>query len=157
MDHLCCHLLVLRVQMVFPKWWEYWQDYIYYKRKKKQGNNLVDFLKPDTFDLLLSCTKELGGFSYQTTEVEKVACFSKPTLPLKIGWYSRIKTRKPDLIRNAEDFLELYKLEWRPQILSVCLKTLDANKFDKVMLLPLTEDTMKVRSYLKKRISLLTK
>ena len=68
-----------------------------------------------------------------------------------------IKTRKPDLIRNAEDFLELYKLEWRPQILSVCLKTLDPNKFDKVMLLPLTEDTMKVRSYLKKRISLLTK
>ena len=55
------------------------------QEKKKQGNNLVDFLKPDTFDLLLSCTKELGGFSYQTSEVEKVACFSKPTLPLKIG------------------------------------------------------------------------
>ena len=68
-----------------------------------------------------------------------------------------IKTRKPDLIRNAEDFLELYKLEWTPQISSVCLKTMDANEFNKVMLLPLTEDIMKVGSYLKKRIPVLTK
>ena len=141
--------------------------YIILQEKNKQGNSLVDFLKPDTFDLLLSCTKELGGFSYQTTEGEKVACFSKPSLPLKIGYSLEkcamilkgigIKTRKPYLIRNTEDFLELYKLEWTPQISSVCLKPMDANKFNKVMLLPLMEDIMKVRSSLKKRIPVLTK
>ena len=95
--------------------------YIILQEKNKQGNGLVDFMKPDTFDLLLSCTKELGGFSYQTTEGEKAACFSKLSLPLKIGYSLQkcamilkgigIKTRKPDITRNAEDFLELYKLE----------------------------------------------
>ena len=60
--------------------------YIILQEKNKQGNSLVNFLKPDTLDLLLSCTKELGGFSYQTTEGEKVACFSKPSLFLKIGY-----------------------------------------------------------------------
>lgn len=127
----------------------------------------MDFLKPDTFDLLLSCTKELGGFSYQTTEGEKVACFSKSSFPLKIGYNLErcamilrgigIKTRKPDLLRNVEDFLQLYKLEWMPQISSVCLKTMDANKFNKLMLLPLTEDLMKVLSYLKKGIPVFRK
>ena len=34
---------------------------------------------------------------------------------------------------------------------------MDANKFNKVMLWPLTEDIMKVRNYLKKRIPVLTK
>ena len=47
--------------------------------KNKQGNSLVDFLKPDIFDLLLSCTKRLGGFSYQTTEGENVASRSRPS------------------------------------------------------------------------------
>ena len=68
-----------------------------------------------------------------------------------------IKTRKPYLIRNTEDFLEPYKLEWTRQISSVCLKPMDANKFNKVLLLPLMEDIMKVRSSLKKRIPVLKK
>ena len=42
------------------------------------------------------------------------------------------------------------------KISTVCLKTMVVNKFNKVMLLPLTEDLMKIRTFLKQKIPELT-
>ena len=137
-------------------------------REKLQMNegSLLMFLKPKYFDMVILCTKDLGGFSYQTNEGENVACFTTPSLPLKIGYSVEkcyvlakgigIKTNNSELISDSENFLELYKLEWAPKISTVCLKTMDVNKFNKIMLLPLTEDIMKVRNYLKRKIPDLT-
>lgn len=128
---------------------------------------LLDILQPEMFDTMVLCTKELGGFSMRTSEGENVAYFETPSLPLKIGYTLEkccsimkgigIKTKNSQLIENANNFLELFKLEWNSKIASVCLKTMDVNKFQKVALLPLTDDLMKVRSFLKGVIPKLTK
>ena len=48
------------------------------------------------------------------------------------------------------------KWKWAPKISTVCLKTKDVNKFNKIILLPLAEDIMKVGNYLKHNIPDLT-
>ena len=68
-----------------------------------------------------------------------------------------IKSKKCDILKDTKDFLQLYKLEWQTKISSLCRKALDVNKFNKVQLLPFTEDLLKVRQYMKEQIPLLTK
>ena len=46
--------------------------------KNQQEDSLVDFLKPDTFGLLISSKKYLGGFLYQTTEGKESVSQSRP-------------------------------------------------------------------------------
>ena len=128
--------------------------------------SLLVFSKPKHFDMVILCTKDLGGFGYQTEEWKNVAFFTIPSLPLKIRYLIEkgcvlakaigIKTNISQLISDSESFLELYKLESAPKISTVCFKTVDLNKFNKIMLLPLTEDVMKVRNYLKRNIPDLT-
>ena len=61
------------------------------------------------------------------------------------------------MIDNALNFLELYKLEWQAKIANIYKKTLDDNKFEKALLLPLTDDLLKIRVFLKNSIPNLTK
>ena len=133
------------------------------EKARSINHSMIDFMKPEYFDIVVECSKELGGFSLQNKEGENVASFSVPSLPLKIGYSLEkccsllngigIKSKNPSLSKDAVEFLQLFKLEWVAQISTVCLKTMDTNKFNKVMLLPLTEDLMKVRTFLKQDIS----
>eukprot|EP00111_Clytia_hemisphaerica_P010257 TCONS_00029999-protein len=47
-------------------------------------------------------------------------------------------------------------MEWKARISTVALRTLDDSKFNRVTLLPITDDLMKVRSYIKGQIPKLT-
>ena len=68
-----------------------------------------------------------------------------------------IKRNYSTLEQQANRFGHLYTLEWHIKISSIANKTLDQNKFEKVNLLPITDDLLKVRQFLVKEIPLLTK
>ena len=68
-----------------------------------------------------------------------------------------IKQNDSTLTQQANRFGHLYTLEWYTKISLIANKTLDQNKFEKVNLLPLTDDLLKVRQFLVKEIPLLTK
>ena len=83
---------------------------------KETERDLTSFIKPEHFDDVVSCTKDLGGFSYQTCEGESVASFSSPSLPLKIGYTLEKccsllkgigikKKNKPQLVTDSTNFL----------------------------------------------------
>lgn len=58
--------------------------------------------------------------------------------------------------KDAIDFRELFAMEWVAKISTVCIKTMDENKFNKITLLPITEDLLKLRQFLKQQIPILT-
>ena len=132
------------------------------KRFNNQSLSLLDFLTPQYFDEIVETTKVLGGYSMVDAEGDTVATFSKPSLPLKMGYTLdkcvqlakgiAIKTNNAALTSNAEQFAQLYSLEWSVKISSVATRALATNKFNKVQLLPLTEDLLKIREYLKTEI-----
>ena len=126
----------------------------------KNEFSLTDFIDTEYFDTFIKCTRIITGFSLVNGDGENIASFTMPSLALKIGYTLEkclsllqgigIKRKDENTKKTASDFQELFKLEWASQISSICLKTMDTNKFNKVTLLPITEDVLKVRSFLKK-------
>ena len=120
---------------------------------------LIDVLIPEYFGMIGKCAKELDAFSLKTKERESVPYLEKPSLPLKIGYTLEkccslkrsmgIKRKDTEMIDNAVNFLELYKLEWQEKIANICKRILDDSKFEKVPLLPLTHDLLKICVFLK--------
>ncbi|XP_066933576.1 uncharacterized protein [Clytia hemisphaerica] len=124
----------------------------------KDDLKLQDALKPQHFDDIVMATKKLGGFSVTTQEGEPVSSFSVPPTPLKIG-YTVIKCAellRGMAIRNGNSaceeavkrFIKLYEMEWSQKISTVSLRTLGTNKFVKSNALPITEDLLKLRTFL---------
>ena len=132
------------------------------EKRNEPDASLVDLVKPPNFDDFIACTQELGGFSLRNEDGENISYFATPSLPLKIGYSLEkccsllkgigIKQKDPIMQLDAVQFQDLFNLEWVAKISTVCLKTMDENKFNKVTLLPLTEDLLKVRSHLKVKI-----
>ena len=112
-------------------------------------------MDPQYFDDIADATKELGGCSMISAEGENVASFRTPSFPLKIGLalekratlLKGIKTKNDQFVKNGDLFSQLYKLEWSVKVASVSSRTQADNKFNKVQLLPLTVDLLKVREY----------
>ena len=137
------------------------------KRLINADEDLKYFCKPEYFDAFINASKQLGEFSLATSEGENVACFSKPSLPLKIGYTVEkcakllkamaIKRKDCEVEQNATRFNELYQLEWSVRIAAVGLRSLADTKFAKIQLLPVTEDLLKLRSHVKLQILELTK
>ena len=129
--------------------------------------DLMSFLSPKYFDDIIRCTKKLGCYKIIKGDGERVPSFEKASLPLKMGYslvccvelMRRIAIERNDstLEQQANRFGHLYTLEWYAKISSIANKTLDQNIFEKVNLLPITDDLLKVREFLVKEIPLLTK
>ena len=130
--------------------------------RSQSSNNEIsikDVISPNKFDDVITATKALGGFNFQSSEGEPVPSFKTPSIPLKIGYTlskcaellrgQAIKSGNSHLESSAERFLKLYNMEWSQRVSSVSLKTIGTNKFEKVQLLPVTEDLLKIREYLK--------
>ena len=110
---------------------------------------------PENFDAIVDCTKDLAGFSSRNKVEEAIPSFSKPSLPLKMGYALEnmlifLKNRglreKDRLkIESAENLIALYSSEWGVRMLYTSLRTLADNKFNKKGLLPLTEDLIKLK------------
>ena len=128
---------------------------------------MKEMISPLNFDNIVEATKEIGGFTMVNSEGEFVPSFATPSVPLMLGYALEkcvslyrgigIKTSDQKIIKDSVDFLELYKLEWTNKICTLCHKTMDLNRFNKIELLPFTEDLLKVRAYLKSQIPLLRK
>jgi len=133
---------------------------------EKSNSFLIDFIDVAYFDKFVTCTQDLGGFSLENNEGETLSSFKTPSLPLKIGYSLQkcltllkglaIKQKDLQLKTKAYDFSEVFDIEWKARIATVCHRTLDDNKFNKVVLLPITEDLLKVRSFLKEEIPIIT-
>ena len=127
---------------------------------------LTEILTPNMFDVVIEATKILGGFAMQNKDGELVPTFETPSLPLLIGFSIEqasslqnglaIRARNKDAASLAKDFLKIYKLEWSTRISSISLKNMDVNKFNKIKLLPVTDDLLKLREFLKNQIPKLT-
>ena len=118
---------------------------------------LMQFLDPKYFDAIVSCTKDLAGYTLKNCDGEGMPGFKKPSLPLKLGYaldnilvlMKGIGLRRKDqnLIVNADSLVSLYKSEWSVRISSASLRTLADNKFNKQELLPVTDDLLKVKQF----------
>ena len=137
------------------------------RAKEVECLDLISFLSPKCFDAIIGCTKTLRGYKIIERDGETVPSFEKASLPLKMEYTLvccvelmrgiAIKRNYSTLEQQANRFGHLYTLEWHIKISSIVNKTLDQNKFEKVNLLPITDDLLKVRQFLVKEIPLLTK
>ena len=77
--------------------------------KSDESITLTNCIDPSMFESIISCTQDLGGFSFQTTDGENVSAFKLPSLPLKIG-YSLEKCSqllKGIAIKNSDTSLKM--------------------------------------------------
>ena len=128
------------------------------KELRKQCNNedgLIDFISPKFFDNIISATKVLCKFS-TNDELERTS--KVPSLALKLGHaLKKCATLKHGIglnkendmyVRSAKQFITLFGIHWSNRISSTALKSLADNKFTKAEQLPVTEDLLKLKSYL---------
>ncbi|KAJ8313192.1 hypothetical protein KUTeg_009255 [Tegillarca granosa] len=98
---------------------------------------------------------------------EQSQMFKTPSLALKIGQslekcarYKRsdaIKENNKCKQKEAEDFLCLYKSDWKDDVSSVASNSLNDQKYNKAQLLPLTDDVVKLNKHLQSTANSLCK
>ena len=119
--------------------------------------SLMDFITPMYFEAIVSATKDIAGYKQITKDGELLPTFHIASLPLKIGYALEnaallmhgmgLKQNNQVLQDNASKFSILYKVEWSIKIFSASLRTLGDNKFNKLQLLPTTEDLVKLKKF----------
>ena len=115
---------------------------------------LADCILPDRFKQCISAVKELSGFQEQTLT------YSTPSLALKLGHTlqklakitkrNAIEKNDDDKIKSSDYFSELCTMEWGDEIARHALDTLQDKKRNKVNILPLSSDVVKLNEYLNK-------
>ena len=128
--------------------------------------NLIDFISPRHFEAIVDSTKVLAGYMLCNDDGELLPTFKTPSLPLKLGYALEnvanlvhglgLKRNNPELIRDAKGFCVIYRSEWSVRVSSASLRTLADNKYDKVHILPLTEDLLKIKKFCTEQTRLLT-
>lgn len=115
-----------------------------------QVKSMTDMIMPEQIDEAVRCAKILGGLSNAKNKHTELPEYAKPSKAMRIGGELRqlallkkgiaLETRKIGDAKDAEDFLALVDLYWNTRVAHVALQTREANKYDKVNVLPLTED-----------------
>ncbi|MEW8543328.1 MAG: hypothetical protein AB2693_07305 [Candidatus Thiodiazotropha sp.] len=115
---------------------------------------LEDFMKCAHFDRLIDASCTLA----RMVETGVAATFKKPTVGRKIGRLLKQcsfvmegqASRNEDDVKekNARRIRTLIELEWRYKVNAIASKTLEENRRQKPVLLPTTEDLIKVKDYL---------
>lgn len=129
--------------------------------RKKTGNSdcsLSDMLKPELFEQVVNCAKNIGGYS------EEKKTFRAPSLSAHIGTSMKqlceicikLLLQKSRLIRceNFEQkivevtrFKKLVESHWTIEISSIAFKDLNEKKWQKKTILPLTQDILKFKEF----------
>lgn len=124
-------------------------------------------MEPTYFDEIVKVTKELAGYNPTNVDGEYLPSFKTPSVPLKVGYALKslillmkgfgLRRKNEEMIKNV-DFLEsLYRAELGTLISSASIQTLEYNKFNKKVVLPLTEDLIELKNYCTDNITKLTK
>jgi len=113
---------------------------------------ILEAIKPANFNVLLQCVRKVSGFS------ESTCTYMTPSLALKLGHSMKkcammakskgIQESNHEMQCNADAFIQLCEIEWSSEISDAALKTMHANKMNKVTVLPLPRDISKLSSYL---------
>lgn len=125
----------------------------------KVENDLHSYISPKYFDTVVKAVQDLAG--YHQNE-HKIYVFSTPSLALNLG-HSLVKIaeiRRGNAIRKMDDmmkkecdgYLEIHSSDWAPAVSSVALATLQTNKFNKPLALPITSDLVLLKNHLDEQI-----
>ena len=122
-----------------------------------QEANLEDFIDTAKFDDLVSAVKKLCGFRDESNLEIGI-----PSLALKLGHSIKrcalvlrscaLRQKDGRSIKNCQHFIDLFEAEWSTKISSRSLASLGSKKQNKVELLPLAEDLIKLKIHLEKKI-----
>lgn len=126
-------------------------------------NDLHCYITPKYFDTVVKAVQDLAG--YHQNE-QKIYVFSTPSLALNLG-HSLVKIaeiRRGNAIRQMNDlmkkecdgYLEIHSSDWAPAVSSVALATLQTNKFNKPLALPITSDLVLLKNHLDEQIREMT-
>ena len=119
-------------------------------RKTDSKAMLREYIHPSKFGEIASAARALGGL--------KDGQFCNPSIALKVG-HSLVQCasiiKSTGLIQGdsavqkaATDFLELHKTEWKVQVSSRALGTLEERRWNKTENLPSTDDVQRVQAVL---------
>ncbi|KAJ8321232.1 hypothetical protein KUTeg_001215 [Tegillarca granosa] len=118
-----------------------------------------DAINCENWDLMIKCVKKFGEYN------EEDHSYQKPSKALKIGHSLKkcskymksegLKAHDKQKIDKANTFLQLYEQDWKDQISSQALASLETKNYNKPKLLPLTKDVVKFDKYLKEEASAL--
>ena len=119
---------------------------------------LESFLKPIYFDDVVKATRHVSTYIVTDAAPE----MKTPSLALKIGYAldkvaglekgRALRTKDRDTIEDLDYFIHLMKTEWSTRISTIALNTLQENSYQKVEVLPLTEDLLVVRRHTSERM-----
>lgn len=132
------------------------------KRLSLPSATLVDVLKPGYFNAVVEEARVMGGFKMVTAAGEQISNFEIPSTPLKLGYAlegscqavrgASFKAGDEEVVKDVEKFIKLYDWEWSKRVSSIAVRSQKDVRFDKVQLLPITEDMNKVRVFLEEEI-----
>lgn len=132
------------------------------KSHSGKEQTLQDYMRPDLFDAIVCATKELCSFDKSKTK-EIVGI---PSLGLKLGHQLKkclyiqrgqaLRKKDNASLQDIENLSKLIETEWNDKISYHALDTLSRRKFNKLELLPLTQDLTKLRESLLHKIKHLT-
>ena len=115
---------------------------------------LENLLKPEKFDDLVDSTNEISGYDSKSDKPR----FTVPSLALKIGYALKkcatlqcgvaIRKKDKNMVEDLKFFNELVSSERSLKISLTALRRLSVNNFNKVEILPVTEDLLLVKTKL---------
>ena len=124
---------------------------------------LENLLKSEKFDDLVDSTNEISGYDSKSDKPR----FTVPRLALKIGYALKkcatlqcgvaIRKKDKNMVEDLKFFNELVSPERSLKISLTALRRLSVNNFNKVEILPVTEDLLLVKTKLLEEIESNTK
>lgn len=134
------------------------------KCDNNQTASLSDFIKPEKFNCMIESVKAVSKFNQDPNSEDEVKI---PSLALKLGHSLKkcvnvirgqaLRQKDKELLGDAEDFEKLLESEWSFSISHHSLETLADRKYNKVDLLPITEDLEKLKKNIDTQISVSSK
>ena len=124
------------------------------RRDTKESGSLAMFLDGKHFTTVVEAARQVGAFDENSHRYLKASTAIKIGHTLKrlamIVKGKAMENQDTESRSRAEDFLELYQMNWTHEVSRHAHRTLHENKRNKVRILPLTEDIMLLSQYLKK-------
>ena len=139
----------------------------YVRAKIRELGRLLQVLKTEHSIQSIEHSINPSCFQHVLTSVRKVAGYDDvsgkyavPSLALKLGHSLRkcaailkskgLQETNQDMEKKANAFQQLCEIEWSAEVSSLALRTLHAQKINKVTVMPLARDISKLSSYMAK-------
>ena len=126
----------------------------------QKSGKLADFIKPESFSLIVTATKLVAGFS------EDKCTFATPSLASKLGHSLKLcadillaqayESQDDSLLKKTQGYCKLHEVRWHEEVSSHATRTLQMKSLGKSKRLPLSQDVAKLASHLNSQAKLAT-